>query len=313
VQYSAPTLQPLYVRDRMNGDVYSDLLFHNSDSGVVKLWYLNGLTQIGGGNATLATPISWVAQGCGDLDGDGDGDILWRDGASVLHVFLMNGQTVSTNSVVQNSGPVAAGFVVFAVGDYDGDRKADFLLRNNANGDIWFQKMNGNALVSSTMIGNVAGSEYLGSGDVNGDGRMDVLWRQTSTGIVFGWLMNGPTPIEAAPVGNATPVTSQWIVGAIGDLNADGRADVIWRNTSTGVVNAWLMNNLYRTTGGLTSAIPLAWTMRAATDISGDGKADIIWTNGTTGQVNAWLMNGLTKVSGGTIGTLATSWKIINR
>jgi len=315
VQYNAPTLAPLYVRDRMNVDATGDLLWHNTTTGNVAVWLMNGLTKTGG-PATVAAPVGWVAQGCGDLDADGDADIVWRNPAtSLLHVWLMTGQVVNTNSVVQNGSTVPPNIVVIAVADFDGDHKADILFRNNTNNDLTLWKMNGNARVAFSTIGNVGNAEFLGVGDFNGDGRYDVLWRQAGTGLVFGWLMNGFTPIDSAFVGNTGAVGSQWIVGAIGDLNADGRADIAWRNTSTGVVNAWLMNNLYKVTGGFSNSIPLAWVMRASNDINGDGKVDLIWTNAATGQVNAWLMDGLTKVSGGTITTITNigNWSLINR
>ncbi len=317
VQYNAPSLGPLYVRDRMNADATGDLLWHNPTTGAVGVWFTNGLTK-SGGPATISAPLTWSVQGMGDLDDDGDADLLWKDSATNLfHVWLMDGQTVSTNSVVLNSSPVAANFVVLAIADFDGDRKADVLLRDNNNGQTIVWKMNANVRVSGSVIagGNMppATFQFIGTGDFNGDGRQDLLWRRISDGVILGWLMNGFVPIESAVIGNASPITSEWQIGAIGDLNGDGRADVIWRNTTTGVVNGWIMNNLYRASGGGIGTIPLAWTMRCAADVNGDGRADVIWTNASTGQVNGWLMNGLTKLSGGTIATIQiANWNLLN-
>jgi hypothetical protein len=30
----------------------------------------------------------------------------------------------------------------------------------------------------------------------------------------------------------------------VGDLNGDGKSDIIWRNASTGMVTAWLMDGV---------------------------------------------------------------------
>lgn len=313
VQYATPVNSPLFVRDRLNGDASSDLMWLKTSTGQMSIWMMTNLAATPG-PASVVAPLTWSAQGCGDLDGDGDADIVWRDSATNLfHVWLMSGATVQTNSQVLNSTAVASNFVVIAVADFDGDRKADILIRNANNGDVIVWKMNGNVRVDGQLIGNTNGSQYLGVGDFNGDGRYDVLWRILSSGAVYGWLMNGFTPIESAAVGGINAISQVWQVGAIGDLNADGRADVVWRNTSTGVVNSWLMNNLYKTAGGLSSPIGLDWSMRAGADITGDGKMDIIWTNAANGKVNAWVMDGITKSYGGTMATITVAdWAIVN-
>jgi FG-GAP repeat protein len=37
---------------------------------------------------------------------------------------------------------------------------------------------------------------------------------------------------------------SAWRIDGIGDLDGDGKADLVFRNTETGDVAAWLMNGL---------------------------------------------------------------------
>jgi hypothetical protein len=118
----------------------------------------------------------------------------------------------------------------------------------------------------------------------------------------------------AADVGNSNGVGTQWIPGAVGDFNGDGRADISWRNTTTGNANVWLLEGLYRRTGGLSSPIGLQWTLRASGDINGDGKDDLVWSNGTTNAVNGWIMDGIVKASGGPISTLSSpTYTIINK
>jgi hypothetical protein len=314
VQYSAPVTSNLYVRDQINSDATGDLIWHRAETGQVEVWTMNGLTK-SAAPTSINAATTWEPKGCGDLDGDGDTDIIWRDSATgFFHVWLMAGSTVSTNSQVLNATAVASTFAVIAVGDFDGDKKADIVFRSTVNGDVTMWKMNGNVRVDGQLVGNPNGAEYLGCGDFNGDGRYDFLWRQANTNIVFGWLMNGFTLIEAAAVGGVNAIGTQWKVGSVGDLNADGRADVIWRNSSTGIVNSWIMNNLYKTSGGVSAPISLDWTLRASADISGDGRVDVIWTNTVADKVNGWLMNGIVKVSGGTIApTPGPGWSLINR
>jgi len=74
------------------------------------------------------------------------------------------------------------------------------------------------------------------------------------------------------------------------DFNGDGKADIVWRNSSTGNVAVWLMNGgSIVTTFGLGNLTP--WVGAGVGDFNGDGIADILWANPSTGDVALWLMN----------------------
>jgi FG-GAP-like repeat len=84
-------------------------------------------------------------------------------------------------------------------------------------------------------------------------------------------------------------------VAAPSDLSGDGKSDLIFRNSSTGEINAWLMNG-----GTVTANLGLVgagnWSVSHTADFNGDGKADILFRN-DDGSVTLWLMNGLTPIS----------------
>ncbi|WNM57962.1 Ig-like domain-containing protein [Candidatus Nitrospira allomarina] len=94
------------------------------------------------------------------------------------------------------------------------------------------------------------------------------------------------------------------------DLNGDGKADLIWRNTKTGEVAGWLLNGTSIATSGLLGQLPMDWTMSGVGDLNGDTKADLVWRNSISGAVVIWLMDGLTITSTGFLGAVATSWDI---
>jgi hypothetical protein len=94
------------------------------------------------------------------------------------------------------------------------------------------------------------------------------------------------------------------------DLDGDGNADIVWRNTSSGVVAVWLMNGPTISNSGFPAGVPLVWQIAGVGDVNGDGKADVIWRNSTSGTVAVWLMNGLTITSVGFPGSTSTDWEI---
>ncbi len=96
--------------------------------------------------------------------------------------------------------------------------------------------------------------------------------------------------------------------GKVGDLNGDGKSDLIVQSTA-GTTTAWLMNGT-----SITSATNLLnndpnWTVSHIADFNGDGKADILWRN-TNGAVTIWLMNGSTVISAVGILGADPSWRV---
>jgi hypothetical protein len=91
------------------------------------------------------------------------------------------------------------------------------------------------------------------------------------------------------------------------DFDGDGRADILWRNTS-GKVVLWLMDGVSRRSSALLGAIDPAWTIAATADFDGDRKTDILWYDTATGQADIWLMDGLAIASSGTVGLIPPVW-----
>jgi len=101
-----------------------------------------------------------------------------------------------------------------------------------------------------------------------------------------------------------------WNIAGTGDFNGDGKSDILWRNTSTGMVNMWLMNGSSMTSwANILGAGNTDWMVAGVGDFNGDGKADILWRNSSTGMVTMWLMNGTSMTGWATIvGAGNTDW-----
>ncbi len=98
--------------------------------------------------------------------------------------------------------------------------------------------------------------------------------------------------VKVAGVSSPTSTADQfqynpWTIVGTGDFGGDTKADILWENTSTGQVAAWIAG------GGLLNlgTVPLnqGWALAGVGDFGGDARADILWQNTTTGQVGAWI------------------------
>lgn len=105
-----------------------------------------------------------------------------------------------------------------------------------------------------------------------------------------------------------TVLDQQWVPVASADLDVDGQTDLLWRNTSSGKVIAWLMNGATRVSTATIWSGDASWTPIAASDFNADGKPDILWRQSTTGRVIIWLMNGTSSTSTVTLWTGDAAW-----
>src|SRR5262249_14223430 len=109
-------------------------------------------------------------------------------------------------------------------------------------------------------------------------------------------LTNSKATIAALETG-LSAADQNWLPLVAGDFDRDGKADLLWRNRSTGRVDVWLMNGTTRASATTIWTGDAAWVPIAAGDFNGDGKPDLMWRNSSTGQVIVWIMNGTTQTS----------------
>ena len=120
-------------------------------------------------------------------------------------------------------------------------------------------------------------------GDFNGDATGDLLLRNKVTGQNIGWLMNGTT---VASLGVPADDRRHELGGrGVGDFDADGKADVIWRNNGDGPEHRLVDERLDRRVSAFLPTIAdTNWEIQGVGDFDGDGKADVIWRNRVTGS-----------------------------
>lgn len=205
--------------------------------------------------ATGAEPVGGHAAAAGDTDGDGLADLLIGAIAGA-HAYLILGPATGfytldddadmrfTTDATNLCGPVTS------AGDVDGDGLDDILIGNPANPDARVLLFDGpvsgelgvadaDAAFADADPDDAVGYHVAGPGDTNGDGYSDVLVGSPgdddaadAAGAVY--VVEGPTtgttdlPTGAAKLEGGAPLeTFGASVGASGDLNGDGFADLI--------------------------------------------------------------------------------------
>ena len=301
VQTTLAPFSPPTPRD-LNGDGTADLVWRNTLTGDVAGWLMNGLTLQQGAIIEWGVSLEWQIVGVGDLKGDGKADLVWHNTQTGdVAGWLMNGLTLQQGAIIAPA--IDLHWNIVGVGDLNGDGQADLVWHNTQTGDVAGWLMNGLTLQQGAIIAPAIDLHWniVGVGDLNGDGKADLVWRNPQTWEVAVWLMNGLT-LQHGAIMSAGIAPPGLEIAGVGDLNGDGKADLVWRNLQTGNFSGWLMNGVsFQRIAIIAPAIDLHWNIVEVGDLNGDGKADLVWRNDLTGNFSGWLMNGLTLQEGAII------------
>lgn len=157
-----------------------------------------------------------------------------------------------------------------------------------------------NTLPALQVTTPIPGSSRV-PGDFNGDGTSDLLWFNPGLSQVGYWSMsavvkNFPASNTVSRISHRTfNVTPGYFVGAVGDFDGDGYADLVFTSANH---DLWLWVNNEQ--GGWTSTrinnanYPSQWQLIGAGDIDGDGHDDLLWLDPSECKFGYWTMSGAT-------------------
>ena len=114
-----------------------DLFWRHDTEGWLATWQMNGLTMIGASALSInqMSNASWKIGGTGDLNGDGEQDILWQNDADgTLAAWFLLGTRVVSTGYLSISRVSDLNWKVRGVGDANGDGYADLVWHNSLSG-----------------------------------------------------------------------------------------------------------------------------------------------------------------------------------
>jgi hypothetical protein len=276
-----------------NGDGKSDVLLRH-DSGLLTDWLgqANGSFASNQGVAAYNLSTAWHAIGTGDFNGDGRDDVLMRHDNGLLTTWSgqANGTFASNQSVAAYN--LSTAWHVVGTGDINGDGRDDLVLRNDSGLlTEWLGQANGsfasNQGVAAYNLSNAW--TVIGTGDFNGDGRADILIRQAN-GVMTDWLGQANGGFASNQATATYNLTTAWHVVGTGDINGDGRDDLVLRHDN-GLLTEWLgqANGSFASNQGVaTYQLATSWHVQAVGDYNGDGRDDLLLRN-DSGLLTDWL------------------------
>ncbi|MCX5651626.1 MAG: VCBS repeat-containing protein, partial [Planctomycetota bacterium] len=173
----------------VNGDEKADIVFYNASTSQVAVWLLNGPSIAGGGllgSLPSATPLA-----VGDINGDGNRDIVWRRSNGQIWGWLLNGTSAPVSTRIGTT-VVGTDWQVPVIADLDGDCMDDLIWRSRSTGMVISWKMHGLTLDAFAILHPGISTDWTieGAPDIDGDGKREVLWRNKSTSQTAIWTMN---------------------------------------------------------------------------------------------------------------------------
>jgi hypothetical protein len=274
-----------------NNDNKADLAVTNQGSDSLTILLGNGdgtFTPASGSPITVGSFPRSVAKGL--FNGDNNLDlVVTNGGANNLTILLGNGDGTFTPA---SGSPLSGGGAPFhvVVGKFNADANNDLAVANFADGtvSIFLGDGNGGFTQSGTAITAGTFSDFIAIGQFNADANLDLAVTNRLDDNVVILLGNGDGSFSQA-TGSPYTVGQAPVAVAAGDLNSDGKIDLVASNESSDTVSILLGDG----NGGFGS--PFSFSVGqlpghvALADLNEDNKLDFATGNAGANAVAVFL------------------------
>jgi SpoIID/LytB domain protein len=220
------------------------------------LWVLKYTGSMSFDSTTISS--SWsglrLTAGVGPWDRDNLGDVVAATSDGGLWLYPGNATSTLDRGRLRIGNGWGIVDTIIPTGDMSGDGYADFLARWT-DGTLHIYRGNGTgAVASSATIGSGWQTlSQLAPGDFDGDGRTDLMGVRKSDGRLVLYRGTGVGTVQPGVLaGSSTDFRFAAEVKGVGDLDGDGRDDLLIRRAVDGALRA------YPVTGTGTVGVPIA-------------------------------------------------------